>query len=114
MALDMIFIKQFYNLNVNTIMYIGNELRTNHYVRVSKKGKTHTYSRKKHVLVFKCDCCQGVFHRDRGEMDPKRLTNNVYHVCADCDVKKFAQSKGVEARKVWSIPASSLKTIDQL
>ena len=47
-------------------------------------------------------------------MDPKRLTNNVYHVCGTCDAKKFAQMKGVEARKVWSMPASSLKTIDQL
>jgi hypothetical protein len=35
-------------------------------------------------------------------------------VCSECDVKKFAQSKGVESRKVWSIPASSLKTLDQL
>jgi len=55
-----------------------------------------------------------VFKRDKGNMDPKRLNNNVYHCCGDCDVKKFAQSKGVEARKVWDMPVSSLKTIDQL
>jgi len=47
-------------------------------------------------------------------MDPKRLNNNFYHVCSNCDAKKFAQSKGVEARKVWDMPVSSLKTIDQL
>ena len=47
-------------------------------------------------------------------MDPKRLTNSVYHVCGNCDAKRFAQSKGVEARKVWDMPVSSLKPIGQL
>jgi len=46
-------------------------------------------------------------------MDPKRLNNNYYHVCGDCDAKRFAQEKGVEARRVWDMPVSSLKTIDQ-
>lgn len=46
-------------------------------------------------------------------MDPKRLNNNFYHVCGNCDPKKFAQLKGVEARKVWDMPVSSLKTLDQ-
>ena len=46
-------------------------------------------------------------------MDPKRLTNNYYHVCGSCDAKKFAQEKGVESRKVWDMPVSSLKTIGQ-
>ena len=63
---------------------------------------------------MRCDCCQGIFQRDKGDMDPKRLNNTVYHVCGDCDAKKFAQEKGVEARKVWDMPVSSLKTIDQL
>jgi len=96
------------------MMLIRTEFRENHYVRVSNRGKTHTYSRKKTVLVMRCDCCQEVFNRDKGAMDPKRLTNAVYHVCGDCDAKKFAQEKGVEARKVWDMPVSSLKTIDQL
>jgi hypothetical protein len=95
-------------------MYIRTEQRKNHYVRTSNRGIIHTYVREKQVLVFRCDCCQEVFTRDKGRMDPKRLTNNVYHVCGTCDAKKFAQMKGVEARKVWSMPASSLKTIDQL
>jgi len=95
-------------------MYIGTEFRENYYVRVSSRGKTHTFKRKKTVLVMRCDCCQEVFHRDRGNMDPNRLTNSVYHVCSNCDAKKFAQEKGVEARKVWDMPVSSLKTIDQL
>jgi predicted SprT family Zn-dependent metalloprotease len=95
-------------------MYIGTEFRENHYVRTSKRGKTHTYSRKKAVILFRCDCCQNVFSRDKGAMDPNRLNNTVYHVCGDCDAKRFAQSKGVERRKVWDMPVSSLKTIDQL
>ena len=95
-------------------MYIGTEFVNTPHYRNSKYGTTHAYMRKKTVLIFRCDCCQGVFKRDKGNMDPKRLTNNVYHCCGDCDVKKFAQSKGVEARKVWDMPVSSLKTIDQL
>jgi hypothetical protein len=94
-------------------MYIGTEFRENHYMRTSKRGKTHTYSRRKTVVVFRCDCCQGVFHRDKGNMDPNRLNNNYYHVCGDCDAKKFAQEKGVESRRVWDMPVSSLKTLGQ-
>jgi hypothetical protein len=114
LALVVIFIKAFYNLNVNTSMYIRIETRQNHHVRTSNRGITHTYVREKQVVVFRCDCCQEVFTRDKGSMDPKRLNNNFYHVCGNCDAKKFAQMKGVEARKVWSMPASSLKTLDQL
>jgi len=110
----MIFIESFYNLNVNTYMYLNTELRESFHVRTSSRGKTHTYSRKKTVVVFRCDCCQNVFTRDKGQIDPNRLTNTVYHLCKDCDAKKFAQSKGVESRKVWDMPVSSLKTIGQL
>ena len=94
-------------------MYIGTEFRQSQHYRTSKYGTVHSYCRKKTVVVFSCDSCQGVFHRDKGNMDPKRLNNNYYHVCGDCDVKRFAQEKGVEARKVWDMPVSSLKTIDQ-
>jgi hypothetical protein len=47
-------------------------------------------------------------------MDPARLTNQFYHVCSKCNAKQFAQSKGVERRKIWEMPVSSLKTLDQL
>lgn len=94
-------------------MYIITEYKQTQYVRTSRHGKHHTYMRKKAVLVFKCDCCYSVFKRDKGNMDPKRLNNNVYHVCGSCDAKKFAQSKGVESRKVWDMPVSSLKTLDR-
>jgi len=95
-------------------MYIGTEFRENHYVRTSSRGKTHTYSRKKTVLVLRCDCCGEVFNRDKGNMDPNRLNNNFYHVCGDCDAKKFAQSKGIESKHIWDMPVSSLKTLGQL
>lgn len=84
------------------------------YSRPSKLGHTHTYRRKKTVLVFRCDSCGEMFTRDKGSMDPKRINNNFYHVCSNCDPKKFAQEKGVERRKIWDMPVSSLKTLDQL
>jgi len=95
-------------------MYLGTEFEQTQHMRTSKKGVHHTYMRKRTVIVFRCDSCQGVFRREKGAMNPKRLNNNYYHVCANCDPKKFAQSKGVEARRVWDMPVSSLKTIDQL
>lgn len=95
-------------------MYIGTEFEQHSHYRKSKSGKVHAYLRRKTVIVFRCDCCQEVFKRDKGNMDPKRLNNNYYHVCGNCDVKKFAQEKGVEARKIWDMPASSLKTLGQL
>lgn len=95
-------------------MYLTTEFVKNSYYRRSKYGTMHCYFRNKAVLVFRCDCCQEVFKRDKGNMDPKRLSNNFYHVCGNCDAKKFAQEKGVEARKVWDMPVSSLKTIGQL
>ena len=80
-------------------MYIGTEFRQTQYMRTSKRGKHHTYSRNKTVIVFKCDCCSEVFTRDKGNMDPKRLNNNYYHVCGNCDAKKFAQEKASKAEK---------------
>jgi hypothetical protein len=95
-------------------MVLGTEYVTTEHTRESKLGKTHTYIRKKTVIVFRCDSCQAVFKRARGTMSPKRLNNNYYHVCSNCDVKKFAQEKGVESRKIWDMPVSSLKTLGQL
>jgi len=39
-------------------------------------------------------------------MDPKRVSNNYYHVCDSCDAKVFAQKKGVDRKKIWDMPAS--------
>jgi hypothetical protein len=78
-------------------MYIGQEYSQQSHYRTSKYGTVHAYLRKKTVLIFRCDSCSGIFKRDKGNMDPKR----------------FAQEKGVEARKVWDMPVSSLKTLGQ-
>jgi hypothetical protein len=95
-------------------MYLGREYTQHTYTRTSKNGAEHNYTRQKTVLIFRCDCCHNVFNRDRGNMNPKRVNNTYYHVCANCDSKKFAQEKGVEARMIWDMPVSSLKTLGQL
>jgi|TARA_B100001094_G_scaffold39676_1_gene34223 hypothetical protein len=47
-------------------------------------------------------------------MDPKRLNNNYFHVCSNCDSKSFAQKKGVEKKQVWNMSASSSTPIGKL
>lgn len=47
-------------------------------------------------------------------MSPKRLSNNYFHCCKNCDPKKFAQKKGAEKRTIWDMPASSLADISRL
>lgn len=106
--------KNFYNLNVNTDMIIGSEYISTIHTRKSKLGKEHSYSRKKTIFIIRCDCCQITFQRERGLMDPKRANNNYYHVCSNCDAKRFAQEKGVERRHIWDMPVSSLKRLGQL
>ena len=95
-------------------MLVGSECIVTEYTRKSKLGNTHTYYRRKVILNFRCDCCHSLFNREKGDMDPKRLSDSFYHVCKECDVKRFAQEKGVEKRKVWDMPVSSLKKISQL
>ena len=95
-------------------MLIKTDYIITEYQRVSKMGKLHTYSRKKEIITFSCDNCGEIFQRYRGSMNPKRLTNNVYHVCGNCDAKRFAQQKGIESKHIWDLPVSSLKSIDQL
>lgn len=95
-------------------MIIKTEYISSEFQRVSKLGNTHTYIRKKSVITFRCDNCGELFQRERGKMDPNRLNNNVYHVCHNCDMKRFAQQKGVESKRIWDMPVSSLKTIDKL
>ena len=104
----------FYNLNVNIVMYIKEFLIDTWHMRRSKLGKQHTYSRKKTMVVLRCDACDTEFTRPRGSMDPKRLSNNYFHVCENCDAKVFAQKRGVAAKKVWSLNASSNMPIGKL
>lgn len=95
-------------------MIISTEYVTTEYTRNSKLGKSHTYFRKKTIIILRCDNCNLIFNRVKGAMDPARATNQFYHVCNNCDAKQFAQAKGVERRKIWEMPVSSLKTLDQL
>ena len=47
-------------------------------------------------------------------MDPKRISNNYFHVCNNCDSKVFAQKKGIERKQIWDMPASSDLPIGKL
>jgi hypothetical protein len=80
----------------------------------SKTGKEHAYKRDITYCVFRCDNCDAEFERARGSMDPKRLNNSYFHVCKNCDSKKFAQRKGVEKKQMWDLPASSTLDISKL
>ena len=77
------------------------------FMRTSKLGHEHFYTRIKTIAVFRCDNCQSIFTRDVGSVDPKRLSNNYYHVCTDCNPKQFAQKKGIENRKFWNTSVDS-------
>jgi len=87
-------------------MFLKTQTQLNQYVRVSKCGTTHNYTRKKTVAVLRCDACDSVFERDLKHMDKKRLSNNFFHCCGSCDYKRFAQRKGVEQKQIWNMPAS--------
>ncbi len=88
-------------------MFLKTELQESQHVRRSKCGNEHSYTRKKTVAVFRCDNCDSVFSRDLKHVDRKRLSNNYFHCCSNCDAKRFAQRKGVEQKKIWDLPAST-------
>lgn len=95
-------------------MFIESKRVTTQYTRTSKLQKTHTYSKTKTIAVFQCDNCNQVFERDLGRMDRKRLSNNYYHVCENCNSKQFAQRKGAERRALWNLPVDSDKNIGRI
>jgi transcription initiation factor IIE alpha subunit len=88
-------------------MFLKTETQENQYLRRSKCGVEHSFSRRKTLAVFRCDNCDQEFARDLKHMDRKRLSNNYFHCCANCDPKRFAQRKGVEQKKIWDMPAST-------
>ncbi|MGY8864145.1 MAG: hypothetical protein ACKVJK_00815 [Methylophagaceae bacterium] len=95
-------------------MFIRDYTLKKTHVRPSKTGKEHTYKRTSTICVFRCDNCDAEFERARGSMDPKRLNNNYFHVCSNCDAKRFAQKKGVERKQVWNMSASSVLPVSKL
>ena len=95
-------------------MFIREFKKQSRHIRVSKTGKEHAYTREKTCVAMLCDNCNKEFIRERGSMDPKRISNNYFHVCSDCDAKKFAQKKGVERKQIWDMPASSDLPIGKL
>ena len=88
-------------------MFLGEYTEKTRHIRRSKLGVEHEYFREKTFVTLRCDNCQTDFTRPRGSMDPKRLNNNYFHVCSNCDAKRFAQKRGVTAKNVWNMTASS-------
>jgi hypothetical protein len=88
-------------------MFLKIELQNNQYTRKSKKGVEHTYTRSRTVAMFRCDNCDETFSRELKKIDRKRLSNNYFHCCSNCDSKRFAQRKGVEQKKIWDMPAGT-------
>ena len=86
-------------------MFLTIEIEINRYERSSKNGLKHFYQRKKTQAVFRCDSCDDVFKRDLKHINKKRLSNNYFHCCSNCDAKRFAQRKGIERKKIWDMPA---------
>lgn len=95
-------------------MYLRQEKIYKTYARTSKLGQGHYYTRAETLVFFRCDNCFDIFKRPRQAMSPKRLNNNYYHCCQNCDSKKFAQRKGVERRLIWDMPVSSELNISRL
>jgi hypothetical protein len=87
-------------------MFLETRITENTYFRQSKSGLGHSYVRKKTLAIFRCDSCDSLFERDLKHMDRKRLSNNYFHCCKDCDAKRFAQRKGIERKQIWDMPAS--------
>jgi len=87
-------------------MFLKTKSQQTQHVRVSKLGLEHVYVRIKTLAVFLCDNCDEIFERELKKIQSKRLNNNYFHCCSNCDSKRFAQRKGVERKKIWDLPAS--------
>lgn len=86
-------------------MFLDTKVVIKKYKRKSKNGLDHEYSRKQTVAIFRCDNCNTLFERNLKQIDRKRLSNNYFHCCSNCDAKRFAQRKGVERKSIWDMPA---------
>lgn len=95
-------------------MFITTEKESTKHTRVSKLGKEHEYIRTRTIAVFRCDNCGEGFRRLTEKISPKRLNNNYFHCCSNCDSKRFAQRKGAERRTIWDMPVNSDLDISRL
>lgn len=95
-------------------MLLGFYKIKNRHVRKSKLGLEHEYFRIKEIVKLRCDNCDNLFERERGSMDPKRLSNNYFHVCDNCDAKRFAQKRKTDKKKMWNLDASSNLPVSKL
>lgn len=88
-------------------MFLGTKKELTEHKRKSKLGKEHNYTRIKTIVELRCDNCDTVFTRDLKKISRARLNNNYFHVCSDCDAKRFAQKKGVENKQIWDLPVTA-------
>ena len=89
-------------------MFLRTEQKVQYFMRKGKKGQQHPYKRKKTLCVFECDNCHAEFIRDKGQVDPKRLSDEYSHVCPKCEPKRFAQKAGVKQRKKLNLTVDSM------
>lgn len=95
-------------------MFLGIEKEVKTYYRSSKLGILHEYTRTRTLVLFRCDNCGEEFHRLKEKVSPKRLSNNYFHCCPNCDSKRFAQKKGAERRTIWDMSVNSDLDISRL
>ena len=95
-------------------MFKRTERKIQYFLRKGKKGQHHTYKRKKTLVVFQCDSCHEEFMRDKGKVDPKRLTDDYTQVCPTCDPKRLAQKQGVKQRKKLNLRIDSMIDITSI
>ena len=101
-------------MSLSICMFIKEFIVQTSHERQTKLGHTHPDTGDKSFVLLRCDNCDTEVERPRGNMDPKRLNNNYFHVCNNCNAKKFAQKKGVERKQVWNMSASSGLPIGKL
>jgi Zn finger protein HypA/HybF involved in hydrogenase expression len=95
-------------------MYLEQRQEECVHVRTSKLGNLHVYSRLRTWVYFRCDSCGSTFQRLKEKVSPKRLSNNYFHCCPNCDSKRFAQKKGAERRTIWDMTVNSNLDISRL
>lgn len=90
-------------------MYIKETTEIHLHQRESKLGNVHNFKRRRTVYHFQCDACGKEFLRDKSKVAPSRASNKYHHVCASCDVHRYAQKLGIEMRKIYRLDASCTK-----